>query len=74
MKLVSLLERLEYTCLQGTTDQEVIPGCFFPVYIYLKDLKNPTCCKTSLILIASLLYRRLSGVSNILGIFNALCY
>ena len=23
MKLVSLLERLEYTCLQGTTDQEV---------------------------------------------------
>lgn len=23
MKLVSLLERLEYTCLQGTTDQEI---------------------------------------------------
>lgn len=23
MKLVSLLEKLEYTCLQGSTDQEV---------------------------------------------------
>lgn len=31
MKLISLLEKLEYTCLQGSTDQEVkmwfmIPG------------------------------------------------
>ena len=23
MKLISLLERLEYTCIQGSTDQEV---------------------------------------------------
>ena len=23
MKLISLLEKLEYTCLQGSTDQEV---------------------------------------------------
>ena len=26
MKLISLLERLEYTCIQGSTDQEVPKG------------------------------------------------
>ena len=27
MKLISLLERLEYTCIQGSTDQEVEKRC-----------------------------------------------